>query len=566
MPEVTQIEGFMDLRDGMNGNRDPLLLPETQFANGINVSARGGQVKTRPALVLENLNLPQALYQGGGVWSLNSGDRIVYVAAGIVYSLMVETMVLTTVGDLLDDTAQCFFEQTDKYMVIQDGINPAVILVYDVTDKEYAGSSSIPIGYAMVFAQGRLHLVPKVVPSTTEDGRASLISGDILEPLDNTTCLKFTETEYLSEGGAHSLPAEMGFINGLGVLRNSSNGTGVGQIIAFGRNGVCAFDFSIFRDYWKDQALSQVLYFSAGTDSPWSILNANNDMIYRSHDGLRILKYTASQISGGQGGLSNTPLSIEVDRYLRNDGAYLTWVSTTLQDNRVLCTASGVNATYFKGMVSWDLAAAFYGGSQGVGAYDGIWTGDNFAQVHTAMNAGNLTGYVFAEGPILYRIDGSAVYDGVNTPIESKIETKAYIFGDLVTRKKLKFADLWITDVPVDTEFEVFYRQQGYPLWASMGTRTLSVPAGGLSQSFRRVRFAVSADDTLCDPTTKEFLNTGTGFQFAIRWTGRAKIERFRAVVSLLPEQPPNLCETDGIVLTESATSGTVLNDFSYKI
>jgi hypothetical protein len=566
MPE--QVEGFVELRDGMNGYRNPALLSELQYSDGINVSARGGLVQTRPALVLEDISLPQGLFQGAGVWSLASGDRFVYVCDGVLYTLGVDSLTLVNLGSLLNATAQCFFEQVDEFMVIQDGVSAPIILqLVAGVPTVFSGTQSIPTGYTMIFAQGRLHMVPTLVPSTSQDGRAYLVSGDILQPLDNETALLFTETEYLSEGGAHSLPAEMGFIHGLGAIRNALSGTGVGQVVAFGREGVCAFDFSIQRAYWKDQALSQVLFFGAGTLSPWSILNVNNDLVYRSQDGIRVLKYSTSQSSGNSGALSNTPMSIEVDKYLVGDYDYLARTSSAAADNRVLITASGTDTYYFQGLISWDVAAGMYSGAQGVGAYDGIWTGANFAQVLNAFKDNVRTMFVFAEGPVLYRVDDDAVFDGTDTPIEARIETRVFNFGDLVAKKKLKYIDLWVSNIPTDTEFEIFYRPHGYPLWTSMGTRNIEVPAGSLPQQRNRLRFSVNADEAGCDPVSKDLLYTGTRFQFSIQWTGRAQIDAFRCVVDLLTEAPPDLCDnSEGIMLTSSAVSGITLSSFSYVI
>jgi len=561
-------DGFMDLRQGMNASRSPSLLAATQYAKGINVSVRGGLATTRPSLVLEDAELPQGLFQGAGVWSLESGDRIVAVIEGNVVTVDVDDLTVTDLGAAMAVDTQCYMTQVDRYFVIQDGSTTPVVL------EEVAGvptiraaAHSIPAGYVMVFAHGRIHMVPQIVPSTTVDGRPYLLSGDILEPLDPTTVLNFTETEYLAEGGAHGMPLELGNIGGLGVYRNANTGTGVGQIMAFARNGVCSFDFSVPRSMWKSQVVSQVLFTGAGCKSPWSIVNANDDMIYRSLDGIRVLRYAISQSSGGQGALSNVPMSIEVDPYMAVDKDHLPFISGWLADNRCLMTAVGSIAGMFKAIVSWDLAAGYYQGAAGPGAYDGIWTGDDFLQGVTALRQDIKTGYVFADGPVLYRQDSEAVYDGSDTKIEARLETKAYGVGDVVTRKKLEYVEMWCSDIPMDTEIKVWYRPGGYPLWKLLGSKQIKVPSGGLYQDRRKVRISLDEYSDNCDSTSGEPLYTGTEFQFAIQWTGRMTIDRFRMAVVVAADSPPDPCDEDaGVALVPSSATGEVLNDYSYRI
>ncbi len=581
MNEVTA--GFVTLPGGMNAGTNPLLVEDTQCARAINVVFRSGLARTRPAFErLCATEIPSGVFLGLGRWSLEEREYIVFVVDGEVYALELQAMQMIQVmsGPMSvafdSRSATCYFTQVHKYMVIQNGLESPIVLqesggvisrVLKITVDDEDGDNidelldvSIPIGTLGVFAHGRLHMVPRVIPNTTESGRTSLVSGDIMLPENPQTALRFSETEYLAEGGAHSLPLELGYIGGLGVLRNAMTGTGQGNIVVLARTGSCAFDFSISRDEWKTQAISSVLFQGPGCRSPRAVVSVNNDLVYRGVDGLRTLKYTVSQKAGNSGALSDTPLSSAVDPFLDGDEPGLHMVSAACYDNRLLFTAgyeAGTNS--FRGLVSWDVYAS--------SVFDGLWTGALFLQVTEALIGNEPSLLAMAGGNRLYRLAKKADegYDPGGTPIEARIETKAYTFGDLVTVKKLQHADLWLSDVWCTTEVEVFYRPHGYPLWKSMGVRTVEVVPGGLSQSSPRLRFSVDFSGENCNPTTGEPLYVATAFEFSIKWTGRAVLERFRAVALQDTEPPPDMCETrPGVLLEASAAAGEQLFDVGY--
>ena len=254
-----QYDGFIALQMGMNAALNPAYLTGTQYALGVNIDVRGGLLRTRSGF-WELTRLPEGTFNGIGRWSLNSGDRLVVGIGGDLHVLEANTgSVVFVLTGALTSSLGYYFCQADRYLVVQDGARSPVVLEYsNGAYTQVTSDVSIPIGFSMTYAHGRLHVVPRYIPQTFEDGRASIVSGDICEPDNPSTCLKFTETEYLSEGGANGLPAELGFIGGIGTLRNSSTGTGVGGTIVVARNGCCGFDFSISRSLWKSQALSQV--------------------------------------------------------------------------------------------------------------------------------------------------------------------------------------------------------------------------------------------------------------------------------------------------------------------
>jgi hypothetical protein len=243
---VTQYRGLLD---GMSGGIDPEEIKDTAYARGLDVVSRDGKLQTRPAFVeAAGAILPEGVFQGASIWSLNAGDRIVMVISGrvVLYDIELET-VNDTLGVLFDTTAQCFFEQADKWMVIQDGLSRPVVLQEVGGNVIIFGRSSpevsLPVGTVMVYAHQRLHLSPKYIPlktpegsttvpdeNTSLSGRTGFVSSDVLDTEEPSKLFGMGEFKIMDIGGHMTLPSEMGFINGAGVFRNAATGTGLGAV------------------------------------------------------------------------------------------------------------------------------------------------------------------------------------------------------------------------------------------------------------------------------------------------------------------------------------------------
>jgi hypothetical protein len=600
-------DGFTTMSGGMHGGLDPSLLKPAQFSKGVNVAIRGGLVHTRPAFVPVTTLIQGNKFQGARRWLTPDGDRIVAVYSGVAYLFNPDTAGIVSLGPVTGVDKQAYLCPADRFMIIQDGTQIA-ILEYDASlhSALIKGTSQIPaslnegtpysfceagsgsriiVGTVAHFCHGRIHLVPTYVPGTNDDGRQYFISSDILLPNEPTEVLKWTENTYLNEGGAFGLPDELGHIRAMGSQRNAATGNGVGALIVFARNGVAAFNVALPRQGifeldesgaptttmvspgWKDQSIAQVLFYGAGTDSPWSVVCVNNDLAYRGLDGIRFIQYSGTRARSGsaQNALSNLPMSSEVDPYLALDGAQLTRVSGEFGLNRLLMTSvpSGDDRT-FKGIISMDTAVASGIGTLLSPAYDGIWTGLKFAGVVSAFRLGRPTIFCFSEGPsAIHRLDDTVKRDGVAKDIESKIETKAMFTAAPFTSKELKSVDLWVSGMTHDVDVEVYYRPDNYPLWTRMGSRALRVGTGSLPQERRRIQFQASGagGDRLGGS-----LRVGNTFQFLIVWRGWAQIDRMLAEATEKAESPADCRdETIGTVIAASATH-VASNDFSYTI
>jgi hypothetical protein len=383
------------------------------------------------------------------------------------------------------------------------------------------------------------------------------------------------EFKAMATGGHMSLPMEMGFIYGAGVYRNASTGTGLGAVLWFGRSGIAAFDLGLSRTNWKDAnvQIGQPLFVGPGTVSPRSLCNINDDIFFRRRDGLGVLRFDTSQVSGSSGSLSCTPRSNEVDPWITGDDPrYLPYVSIAHADNRALMTAMGTAGQYFRGLISLDLARLH--GFQGAVApsYDGLWTGLSFGQVLSAYKQGEATHFIITEGPQIFRVDDTVTKDtvlaGFTTPIRSRVWTKVTDFGNPVSLKRLRAMQVWLSEVSETTEIRWYYRPSGYPLWALAGVNTVVVPAGSLPQRRRALQIPLDPSIDLCDTSdNSDRLDQANSFQFALEWTGHATIQQFTVEAETISEPPSSGCaETEGVVLAASDTTGIVLDDFDYEV
>ena len=597
-------------RDGYSGfsacntAMDPLRLSGGMFAKGINISVRGGLASTRPGFV-DLGSAGSGVFQGAKVFSLEEADHLVFVLSGKVYvwaSPFTSPPMLISGAELLG-SGMVYFTQVYRWMVCQDGASRPVVIEESggafsrvARDAVSDPDSAVPRiclvpGTVGAYAHGRYHYSPTVLPDvnpplllneaqteylnldvlpalTEESGRASIVSSDVLDNLDPYTVFRLSEQRVLAEGGAFSLPGELGFIHGMGSLRGAATGTGVGALFAFGTRGVAAFDFSSPRDGWKNVGISQVAFTGGGTRSPRSIVNVNDDLWYLGTDGhLRSVNYDGAQLSGGgnaASALANTVKSIEASRWVSlATPAWLPSASVCAADNRLHFTVADGRA-----VGSVELAQAYDANPSELPIlHEGVWTGFDFLQV-LSIN-GVLHAFVQAPGRVRLVKLGTGGADPAGTSVASELVTRMFDFvyneaSAYHELKRLVSAQLFLSGIDRPTTVTVEYRPENTPVWTHLGTAAINVPAGSAPQ-FRRLVFA--PDTTVvgeCNPVTKQPPWMFHSAQFRIRWTGRATIARFIAEASIQEQTQQPMCQDDNPdneLLPVAAD-----NDFEYSV
>ena len=557
MPDANlKTEVFQAVTKGHNGLLDPMLLPEGQASRLHNVVVRNGLAESRPAL--RGTALPEnGRFQGAFSYELEGNLRWVVVVSGKILTYSFATHAWKTVAAFpTTDFAQAYFCQVGKHCVVQNGVydpveNWPVILHGDdvvdnleteyifenvlvkVKDFEFTGPSGlardsdairVPIGKAMAFGQGRLFVaVERYYDNGLSSGRAPgwrvgeglrhIVAGDDERGDEPARMFVFRQNDVLSGGGAISLPAENGFISSMAFFRNAATGTGLGELMVLCRRGAAAFAVSADRTtQWFSNGFGQQLFQSSGSASPWALIPVNSDLAYYGDGGLRTIKYTASSETS-TGGLATIPLGPEVSNYAAGTlDSHEPFVTMAAADNYVFFTAGGTvladGSVAFRDLLPWDLANFQVTGEQPSRVFAGAWRGPLF---HAVLKASRTeAGAVFrdsAGGPLKFGIFGGAP----DPAMVSVVRPKAYVFGGVRTAKRLKHADLVMDRVQTDLAVRVRWRVDGGAGWRTSDVRRFSSSGSNSTGLFR---VPVESD------------NDGTGyvFEFAVEWTGHARL------------------------------------------
>jgi hypothetical protein len=185
-------DGFDRIPKGMDGSKDPTLTPKDAVYYGENVIFRGGGgAKSRPGFKsvpltgfsgTPGLLLGAIKVQGACVLRIPSSSEslIVIIADGspLLLDIVKKTITVARIlGGELNPVNRVYFCQVQEHLIVQDGLNPPVILSMNGSGLDqnsaafYSKNTPIPIGKQMAYGQGRLF-----VAST--DGR-TITAGDI---------------------------------------------------------------------------------------------------------------------------------------------------------------------------------------------------------------------------------------------------------------------------------------------------------------------------------------------------------------------------------------------------
>src|SRR4029077_10826085 len=105
------------------------------------------------------------------------------------------------------------------------------------------------------------------------------------DPADSI--IQFTETTFLTEGFPASIPFTLGQITGAAFFPQLDTSTGLGQLMVFTNHGGCSFFLSLPREQWKTSAFQIVALQNTGVRGWRSITPVNEDLFFRSDDGIR---------------------------------------------------------------------------------------------------------------------------------------------------------------------------------------------------------------------------------------------------------------------------------------
>lgn len=542
--------------DGMNRDREPELLSEQQAHMLRNVSTRGGRVRSRPRIV-KRATLPVGLMQGASVFSGTS--EILVSIGGQVHSVNPKTWSISekTGAGTRNSSKQprVWFCETAGSIVMQDGQSRPFI--YDGAEFRRSESDEVPVGRAMAFGNGRL----AVVVNSGSDVRL----GDIRQP-EHQSELRFTETYNLIGGGDFSFPSP---VRALAVLPVVDTGSGQGALIAGCDDSVYSLKTQITqRDLWSEVGFQTILLPTRGITGANAVVAVNQDLYFRSTDGLRSVRTSTADYSAP--GLA--PLSVEVRHRFDYDSSFLLGdASIVCFDNRILCTHSPFiygPRSLAQGIVALNFDSLSGRGQKSSPAFDGEWDGVIVAQLFTGLVSGVercfILGRDLAGVNALYEVLPENAVQAGDEPTQA-IETRM-LFGDSPgVLKNIRRCDVQFSDIRGGLAVRVYFRPDKYPYWVKWDEFSVDAPptqAWGRVTPQHRSLLSTRSPVEHVDPTTSRLVSCATGFQVRVEWDGFARLDYlqlFQERLSLLPyaDNPAPNNQTDVVTVPSWAASPT---------
>jgi hypothetical protein len=549
---------MVSFQGGVDSGHQSRLLNPDRVVRSVNCTYRSGLLSSRPGFKkwvlrysdfsIQNV-FEQGYFQGAAFFQDNIYYKpsIVVASGGNLYQLQLQSG-YANVSQLAGVTRnpyvdRVYFCEADQQMVIQDGIN--VPISFDGATPKYC--TTVPVGTLMAYGHGRLFV--KV------NSRA-IRAGDLIGSNDAAP-LSFTETNYLSEGGDFGPPTFVGDISAMVFVPQQDTATGQGPLFLFGPGGATTVNVQADRSTWKTMqgGFEVVSLVNNGALGDLSIAAMNGDLWYRAYDGWRSYRSARAQA----GIWAQTALSSEMTHRIRDESkALLPWGSSIVYDNRILMTImpqKGANGVYHLGMMTLDFhpisSVAITPNAylniymQAYPAWNDMWTGILPYQLLQGAIIGVDKAFALVNENNriqLYEITIDDPFDNfgsIDQPIESSVETRAFVFQNDREEKRLYGGDLWFSHLKGDIQINAFFRPDEYPNWYPWHQGVLRSKyrqETGEEIGFPFIYYHGTFDPKFQLPTPPEFDDPSTGrkatrgfsFQMRLDITGSWAINRIR--------------------------------------
>jgi hypothetical protein len=411
----------------------------------------------------------------------------------------------------------------------------------------------IPIGGPMAYGKGRLW-----VAAGNEYYGGDLVWSDPV--LGRGTILRFSENDFLNEGGAFSVP--QGPITGMAFGANLDTSLGDGDLLVFTPSATFAFNAPVDRTAWKDleYPIQRFALLNFGSMNHESIVPVNGDLFFRATDGIRSLVYARRDFTEW----GNTPVSRQVRRVLQFDTpAWLGEASSATFDNRLLMTVLP-RVVDGRGTVHTGLAVMDFDLVAGMGrklppAWEGVWTGMPILRVQTLRVGLEERCFAWVLGNDsrigLMEITRAGLFDfdGNDVAIEWSMECRSMTFNSPDALKRLELGELWYDRVAGNISSLVRFRPNENECWTEWGTVddcalykdcTVGDPCQNprILKPAARSRIALPTPPQVPDPQTGRHTRDGFEFQVRLENTGRFRLKRL--LLGALPAQQSAVGDT----------------------
>jgi len=562
-------DGVTSFAGGMDAGRNPVLIDADQCQSIENGVCRGGTLSPRPAFRNLTINFTNdieydetgnhgganpvgsevafttGLYQGALYYdpSLIS-EMFVVMVGGRIFQVVPRrtTADVTEINLTTQNRANipiAYMVQADRWVIIQDGESGPII--FDGVVARRAGVNEIFTGKEMAYGMGRIVLVGK--------NERDIYFGDLYgshEGEPGGSVLQFTETTFLSEGGAASLPFTMGHCHGLAFIPEQDTSMGQGQLFAFADKGAASFFLDLDRTLWKTSQFQVMALVDIGGRGHRAFTAVNGDIWFRANDGWRAYRQARAEAKGW----FQLPLSTEVSNFVDVETPSLLDLASSIHfNNRLLTTVTPIwnqGRPYHNGILSLDFdVLSSFGQAAHKPSWDGHWSGLQVTQLVEGRFNGDYRAFAFGlddEGNnALYEIDDTATED-TSGPITLTVVPKSFTSNQYFNEDRLLDADTWFEGVRENTTIQSWFKPDDYPDWIPWRTsdhyplpQLTPIGAPGalangsptLREGFMPRRgFGIPKCGT-DKSTARDFLR-GYEYHVKLSLTGNAGINRFR--------------------------------------
>lgn len=443
--------------------------------------------------------------------------------------------------------------QAETYVIVLAGQNRPVI--FDGSSCRLSNFDEVPPGVMGAYGWGRIWIC---LPN-----RSGFVAGDIVYG-DGTVAsiLKFTENDFLNEGGVFSVPLDAGLITAMQFLATQDTSLGVGVLLVGTTNMVFSINAPVDRTTWKNLTfpIQTISLLDYGPRGPRSTISINGDMWHRSEDGFRSFKVARRNFNEW----GNTPLSREIQPVIDYDtNTLLFFGSSALFQNRQFATVSphrtpkGIIHRGFA-VVNYDLISNLQ--SKTYPAWEGIYSGLSVFQVLKASVNNRERGFAFAlnssnqielwelshsDSPFYdtYTTTSDNVQTIHRTAIEPWLETRSMNFGDSSQLKSLHTCEIFLDEIVDAVSLTIKFKPDQYPSWVTWKTISLCQnltqcevnPPGDFScavwkpdQKGYAARILLPQPPETCNELAGVQIRLGYEFQFRLEGSGSFRIRRFK--------------------------------------
>lgn len=593
--------GFNALPRGIDYGTDPSLIADGQLAFASNLSFRGDLVHTRSPLVSIPLDMQlTGMFGGAGFYEMPTQQGIVLTVAGRFYLIQVTPSDLGAVTDITPpafsypatiDFVHIF--QAEKYAIFL-GLQQKPV-IYDGLTSRTAGIKEIPSGVLGLYAWGRIWVA-------LSDFR-TFAAGDIVYGPSGTPAeggvdaiLKFTENDFLNEGGFFAVPSSAGTITAMIALATIDTSLGIGPILIGTNTSVISVNAPVDRTTWKNlqYPIQTISLLDYGPVGPRSTVSAFNDVWFRSLDGVRsFIVARRNTVSPG-----NVPLSHEVSPVLANDDDPLLFKGSAIVfDNRLFMTVAprlvADSGTVHDGLavINFDSLSTMAGKQPPI--WEGVRSGLAILQVVRGHIRGVERAFALAlnesNGVIeLWEItrENSGYYDTyravagdhtsiVRTSIQTALETKRFDYDRLV---KLVMGELYLDDIVDEITLVIKFKPDEYPGWitwatihlcASVSQCTIATPEQFTCHIWKpnartyAARIRLPRPPETCNEIAGTPIDRAYSFQFRLEGTGHFQTRKFRPHLKVESDAFEGTCPTSAVC---TAVENCELPWFDYTI